>query len=106
MQAMKIDHRSYPCLFSFSCFTNITIVSLAFTLTIYYLAGVDAPSGVPDQPMGDEQTQEGAVNRAKAAYAQYAQEHSHNPDFAVGILLRDTQVYIPYLTFLPSLIQP
>lgn len=31
--------------------------------------GVDAESGVPDQPMGDEETKQGAKNRAEAALA-------------------------------------
>lgn len=29
--------------------------------------GVDVPSGVPEQPVGEAQTREGAVNRARAA---------------------------------------
>lgn len=33
------------------------------------VSGQDVPSGVPDQPIGLEQTTQGAVNRAKAAYA-------------------------------------
>jgi inosine/xanthosine triphosphatase len=42
--------------------------------------GVSVPSGVPDQPMGDAQTYEGAKNRAGAAAALHPEA-----DFCVGL---------------------
>lgn len=41
--------------------------------------GVDVPSGVPDQPWGDEETAKGALNRAARARA------ARDADFGVGI---------------------
>ena len=40
------------------------------------LKGVNVPSGVSDQPMGLDETIEGAKNRAKAAYAACAPDDS------------------------------
>lgn len=34
--------------------------------------GFNVASGVPDQPMGDDETKLGAVNRAKNAYDEFA----------------------------------
>jgi non-canonical (house-cleaning) NTP pyrophosphatase len=42
--------------------------------------GVSADSGVPDQPMGDEETKQGAKNRAEAALAAVP-----NASFAAGL---------------------
>ncbi len=42
--------------------------------------GVNLPSGVSDQPHGDAETLQGALNRARAAADQYP-----NADFCVGI---------------------
>ncbi|MBL8134635.1 MAG: inosine/xanthosine triphosphatase [Anaerolineae bacterium] len=35
----------------------------------YVAVGVSVPSGVSDQPMSDEETRQGALNRARAAHA-------------------------------------
>lgn len=40
--------------------------------------GAEVPSGIPDQPWGDAQTRQGAINRARAAQAQFG------ADVAVG----------------------
>jgi len=42
--------------------------------------GVSAPSGVSDQPMGDAETLQGALNRAR-----YIRDHVPNADYWVGI---------------------
>ena len=42
-------------------------------------------SGVSDQPMSEEETKQGAENRAKAAAAAFAQAGESGPDFAVGL---------------------
>ena len=47
--------------------------------------GYDVRSGVPNQPMGDEETKRGAVNRAKAAFAAYESDKGMAPDYAVGL---------------------
>jgi inosine/xanthosine triphosphatase len=38
-----------------------------FSAETFEVTGVSAPSGVSDQPMGDEETLQGALNRAEAA---------------------------------------
>lgn len=42
--------------------------------------GISVPSDVPDQPRGDEETLQGAINRARNA-----QKEAPDADFAVGI---------------------
>lgn len=49
------------------------------------LIGFDVESGVPDQPMGDEETCRGAQNRAVAAYAAYTKAQGVRPHFAIGL---------------------
>lgn len=44
------------------------------------VVGVDAPSGVPPQPFGNDETRRGAVNRAAAAATMVA-----SADFSVGL---------------------
>ena len=51
-------------------------------------------SGVADQPLGDEETKSGAINRAKNAFHAYMQKNSVAPAFAIGMeggvaLIRD-----------------
>lgn len=46
----------------------------------FKIEGISAPSGVPDQPMGERQTRIGAINRAKNAFNLIP--HAH---FWVGI---------------------
>jgi inosine/xanthosine triphosphatase len=47
--------------------------------------GIDASSGVPDQPFGDEETKQGAINRAKNAFAAYQAQNLSPPTFSFGI---------------------
>ena len=47
--------------------------------------GFNVPSLVPDQPIGDKETKQGAINRAKAAYDAYFQENKVKANFAVGL---------------------
>ncbi len=47
---------------------------------VFSVDGVSVPSGVSDQPMSDEETLEGALNRAKNARI-----HSPHVDFWVGL---------------------
>lgn len=50
------------------------------------VAGYDVPSGVSDQPMGEEETHRGAAARAAAAAAVFAAAHGGDaPAFAVGL---------------------
>lgn len=44
------------------------------------IVGVDAPSGVSDQPLSDEETFQGAMNRANSVYT-----HTPEADYWVGI---------------------
>ena len=45
----------------------------------------EVPSGVPDQPWGDDQTRQGALNRAIACHAAHLAAVGSAPDFAVGL---------------------
>lgn len=47
--------------------------------------GYNVPSGVPDQPIGDEQTLLGANNRAKACFQEFLKDQGNAPDYAVGM---------------------
>ena len=51
-----------------------------FPETAYEFAGVSVPSDVSDQPMSDEETLQGAINRAKNA-----QKENPNANYWVGI---------------------
>jgi len=43
------------------------------------------PSGVPDQPFGDSETKQGAINRARGAYSEALNNSDHPADFGVGL---------------------
>lgn len=62
---------------------KIQAVELAFTKVFpqqnFNFKGVSVPSGVPDQPMGEAQTLQGAENRVAQAMQQY------KADFWVGL---------------------
>ena len=46
----------------------------------------NAPSGVPDQPMGDDETLQGAKNRALFCYNKFVEDNNNNePYFACGM---------------------
>ena len=45
----------------------------------------DVPSGVPDQPWGDGQTRQGALNRALACHVAHTEACGCQPDFSVGL---------------------
>mmetsp|Transcript_17678 Transcript_17678/g.26827 ORF Transcript_17678/g.26827 Transcript_17678/m.26827 type:complete len:218 (+) Transcript_17678:146-799(+) len=49
------------------------------------LQGFGVESGVSDQPMHNEETKQGAKNRAKAAWDQFLSERNEEPDLAVGL---------------------
>ena len=47
--------------------------------------GIDVPSGVPDQPIGDGETKLGALNRARTSFEEYKSQHDCEPCFSVGL---------------------
>eukprot|EP00965_Chrysotila_dentata_P196144 6177409-Pleurochrysis_carterae.AAC.1 len=49
------------------------------------VSALDAPSGVPDQPWGDAQTRQGALNRARGAMQAFIKQHGSTPEFAIGV---------------------
>ena len=50
------------------------------------VTGFNSPSGVPDQPVGDKQTKQGAENRARAAWEAFTTANDGvTPDFSVGM---------------------
>ncbi|CAM9368608.1 unnamed protein product, partial [Discosporangium mesarthrocarpum] len=59
---------------------------LVFPTREVLILGMPTASGVPDQPVGNEETKTGAVNRARAASQTYALDHDGaKPSFAVGL---------------------
>ena len=62
-------------------------LSLAFQTNISAdnVTGFNVPSLVPDQPMGDTETKQGAINRAKAAYDAYFEVNKVKPNYGVGL---------------------
>jgi inosine/xanthosine triphosphatase len=48
-------------------------------------SGYDVPSGVSDQPMGEDETKQGAINRAKSAWQAHIDVNGCSPDFSVGL---------------------
>ena len=54
--------------------------------TEVHVEGFPAESGVPDQPVGDDETRRGAINRAKASWRMYCDAHGGaEPDFSIGM---------------------
>ena len=53
--------------------------------TIIEICGYNIESGVSNQPYGDEQTIEGAKNRAIGAYNKYIELNGIKPDYSVGL---------------------
>lgn len=51
--------------------------------------GVAVPSGVPDQPIGEAQTREGAVNRARAALASLEGREGWGVGLEGGVILAE-----------------
>lgn len=47
--------------------------------------GFDVPSGIPEQPFGDDQTRLGAQNRARAAFERGSGEYGHKVSEMLGI---------------------
>ena len=50
-----------------------------------HVEGFDAPSGVRDQPIGDEEIKLGAMNRAREAYRMFVEQRGVAPDYSFGI---------------------
>lgn len=53
--------------------------------TTFDIQTIAAPSGVPDQPFGDEETLQGAKNRAKYAFDEYSKQSDTPLHFSIGI---------------------
>jgi inosine/xanthosine triphosphatase len=51
----------------------------------FEISGFDVDSRVPNQPFGDQETLQGAKNRAQAAYQAYRNAHQRTPHLAVGM---------------------
>lgn len=49
------------------------------------LHGFNVSSGVPDQPVGDDETKRGAFARAKAAYDEYIIKNGCAPAYSIGM---------------------
>ena len=49
------------------------------------LEGFDVDSGVSEQPVGDAETKQGAINRAKCAFEAYIMLHGSPPCYSVGL---------------------
>jgi non-canonical (house-cleaning) NTP pyrophosphatase len=51
----------------------------------FHLEGFPVESGVEDQPFGDEETRQGAQNRAVQAYHEYKSKYNDYPHLAIGL---------------------
>ena len=49
------------------------------------IQGFPVESGVSDQPFGNDETQQGAKNRARAAYLAYQAANDRAPHLAIGM---------------------
>eukprot|EP01031_Cornospumella_fuschlensis_P040988 gene40988-49998_t len=49
------------------------------------VSGYDVASGISAQPIGDDETLQGAINRAKGAFDAHIRQHGTPPDFALGL---------------------
>lgn len=47
--------------------------------------GFDVPSGVPAQPVGDDETKQGSINRAITAYECFSSKYGNPPQFSIGL---------------------
>ena len=47
--------------------------------------GLNIPSGVSDQPIGDVETRTGATNRAKGAFEEYKVQNGCYPQYGIGL---------------------
>ena len=63
-----------------------TAFKMNFPETELEICGYSVPSGVPDQPWGDAETRQGALNRAENCLGVHAMQHGGGmPDYAVGL---------------------
>ena len=58
---------------------------LSQSSSLLNLIGYDVDSEVSLQPIGDDETKKGAVNRATAAYQAHNAQYGHPPHFSVGL---------------------
>lgn len=58
---------------------------LSQSSSLLNLIGYDVDSGVSAQPIGDDETKKGSVNRATAAYQQYIAQYGYPPQFSIGL---------------------
>ena len=65
--------------------TNTTTGSKSKTLIKISAVGVSVPSGVSDQPVGNEETMRGAITRAKNALATLNDTNRSQFQFAIGM---------------------
>ena len=59
--------------------------SAAFGGAVIECHGYDVPSGVSDQPWGEQETRAGSLERAQAAHTAHCSAHGGPPDYAVGL---------------------
>ena len=55
------------------------------SVEVLSIKGFNVPSGVRDQPMGEAETKQGAINRARAAFAAYESEVGTAPSYSIGL---------------------
>mmetsp|Transcript_22882 Transcript_22882/g.48677 ORF Transcript_22882/g.48677 Transcript_22882/m.48677 type:complete len:243 (+) Transcript_22882:61-789(+) len=63
----------------------ITVVGDSLINIDVQVEGFSVESGVPDQPFGDEETIQGAKNRAASAYRAYRDAHKVVPHLSIGL---------------------
>ncbi len=60
-------------------------ISEIFPRADIVVEGYNVPSNVPDQPMGNNETEQGAKNRAMNAFNMYNEKYNKYPDYAIGL---------------------
>lgn len=64
---------------------NAVVTAASETWPEVVVKGCDIPSGIPDQPWGDAETKQGAINRAKAALKFGQSQTAELPDQILGV---------------------
>ncbi|KAK8789359.1 hypothetical protein WA588_001244, partial [Blastocystis sp. NMH] len=60
-------------------------VSRVFPNDSFEYIGISSKSGVSDQPIGDEETRQGSINRVMDALSKWEKNNTTNPRFVIGL---------------------
>lgn len=60
-------------------------LSKGLKLNISIVEGFNVPSGVPNQPIGDNETKQGSINRSKLAFESFNEKYGYFPNYSIGL---------------------